>query len=129
REREANAHGEVEHVADRLCLTTVLGDRRAEQKREVHSCDPHFARRPRHGGQHQSPDESACECGPENRHTPTRGAALSAPYGAGPGPAVRRPSCVFTRVMAVAASMSARWTSACGKFPRKSPLTGSISSA
>src|SRR5215213_5953919 len=102
-EREQDAEDEVERVPGDLRADAVLGDGGAEQERKVDACQAELARRPQRRRQHDRPEHAADDRAPDHA------AAASS--------------------IATAALISARWDRPCGKFPRKSPLAGSTSSA
>src|SRR6185503_16175496 len=97
-----NAEAQVKEKADRPRRATVVGDRGAEQQRQIHPRQRQFARRLHQRREHQRAEESTGDSRREHQRFSDR---------------------------AIAASTSARWTSACGKLPRNAPLPGSISSA
>src|SRR4051812_4979432 len=103
-EREALPGDEVQGVADRLRPDAIRRDRRAQQERQVHACQPELAARAQRRREDERPDQSARNGAPD---------------------AHRMPACS----QATAALTSARWTSPWGRLPRNSPVLGSISSA
>ena len=110
RHGEREAEDEMEHVADRLRLAAVVGDRRAEQERQIHARQPELARRRTIVVSTSVPTKPPA--------TPTDADALTQL-----GIAVRRTLAALRSHDAIAASISARWTSACGKLPRNAPLS------
>ena len=100
-EREGKADDEVQREPDHARRRAMRRDGGAEQERNVHPRETELARRGERDGQHQRPRETARERRPHGHRW----------------------------ARATAALISARCTSACGKLPRKSRDSGSISSA
>src|SRR5690606_21693676 len=94
---------EVQQVADRLGAHPVGGDGGAQQERQVDAGQSQLAGGAQGGGEHDRAGEPARERTPDGHR------------------ATRSP-------IARAALINARWLSACGRLPRKSPVPGSISS-
>src|SRR4029079_1447651 len=89
-----------------------------EKKWQIHTSEAHLPRRPQDRRQDKRPEESAGHSGPENIQGEQRHRS-----------AILKPPPRVARSRAMAASIRARCTSACGKLPRNSPLRGSTSSA
>src|SRR5215210_2124021 len=107
-DREEDAVGEVHEVAEHARAPAPVGERRAEQQRDVHPRPAELLREPQAAGEDDRADGAAGEGAPE-RHAALRSASTSA--------------------IETAALISARCVSACGKLPRNAPLAGSTSSA
>jgi hypothetical protein len=103
-EREREPGQEVQQVPERLGTGPVAGKSGAEQEWELHPCEVDLVPASQRGGEDQRADEAARDSAPD-AHVAIAAATASA------------------------ALINARWERPCGRFPRKAPVAGSISSA
>src|SRR4051794_45393 len=103
-QRKRQPDQEMKDVPERLGARPVARKGGTEQEGEVDARQVQLVPRPQRGGENQRSREPASDSTPEAH------AAIAS-------------------VTASAALTSARWVRPCGRFPRKSPVAGSISSA
>ena len=105
-QREERSEPEMREVPDRFGSGSILREGRPQEEGEIDTREPELARRAQHGREDERADQPAGE------------GSLEAHEG-------RR----VDSEREVAAPISARCGSACGKFPRNDPSLGSTSSA